>query len=231
MDKHVLKSLPMVIGGAFAIAWCIIILVLVDLSSLGALGWFAFLFVLFSFALVSFVEPYARQLKVKNDNTAIGLPVFYSITFLVLVVLINSLFLLLRLNFLTRILVAADIALLAIYLALVLSSLTYMHKLKDKSDSLQDQTASVSRLSGKVGEMLSLAKDEKVRKGLLDLKEALDYSTNVPGSAGANAYYEVSSQVQKVYEALQNKANPDDILALLGKAKDAWLSRKASRQA
>lgn len=129
-NKLLRKGILYILGILIAIAWSAIILLIGRPSRLGGSGWFAFAFVLVSIAVA--IICFTVHSIPQNDSSLIGIPFYYSISFIGIAVLINGAYILAEIKSVGSLVIAADIVILAAYLAIMIFSYLHQEKLPQK---------------------------------------------------------------------------------------------------
>ena len=227
--KQLSNLLPTILVGAlFLAAWVVIILMMTDLPAIKPLGWFGFSFVIFSFLVAFAANWYTANRIPRNDVSLFAIPLYYTIAFLVLSMAVNTAFLLLRLVSLVKVLVAIDVILLVVYLAAMYFTSSHLASVQTKSIVADSQTGSAAQLSAEIARLAGIAPYPEIKNSLLKLKETVDFSTNTVGTAADGDAHTVSLQLERLRQAMQNKAQPAELQQIVSEAVSTWRSRNAS---
>ena len=172
-DKRIITVIADVL---LIVIWVAVMVVFCDFRLIGFFGWFAFLFVPVSIilsALFLFLHG-----DVKNDSGTLGIPFYYSGIFLIISFIVNGIFLLLDSMLMRPFIIVFDIVILAIYLILMIVTVSHTDNVKTHIQGSEESTWTSSVLSRELGTALSFVNDADIRRMILSLKEKVDYSGN-----------------------------------------------------
>ena len=215
------KKLSIPVGALLLIAWCAIILILGNVSKLGFSGWFCFLFVPVCFAAVFYCTSFYKPIK--NDSSAVALPIHYSAVLIILAVIINAAYILVGVKEAGPFVIAADILLLVAYLIIALFASRYLQNLPNKMRKVERNTSFSVTVSKELGTLLAQADDPVVHKALVGLKEKVDYSTN--STQGAFDEAPILAKIDELRDAVANKEPSEKITALVSDITSLWKAR------
>ena len=139
--------------------------------------------------------------------------------------LINGAYILAEIKSVGSLVIAADIVILAAYLAIMIFSYLHQEKLPQKIKEVERQTAFSSAVSSSLGAMLSNTNDADIHKALLKLKEKVDYSTNTSRTSIFND--EINTKISEIRTALVNGTDKEKIIKLINEMGTLWNKKNA----
>lgn len=223
MKKISRQGISFQIAIGLIIVWCAVTLLLGRISRLGFGGWTAFLAVPICIIL-AYVKG-AFFSAPTNDSASIGVSGYYSWLFILLAIAVNGSYIVIGSMSLTRIMIAADIVLVAFYLGLILFVFLYQQGLSAKVTKVRGNTRFTAEISRTVGSMIAESTDEDIRKSLINLKEMIDYSTNsVETSFDETSVTDKMSLLRKL---IDDQADKEDIKKAISNVEGAWKARNA----
>jgi hypothetical protein len=228
MNNKIKQHSLLLIGAMIATAWCVIILLVCDLSRLGLPGWSGFIFVPLSFCIGYLASATSNRQLLRGDVGSAAIPAYYTVVFLVLSVVANTIFLILSLSDFATILIIIDILLLVVYLSIMLCSTAYLSSLKNKGLTVDRKTASSAQISDSLEELTALTENAEEKAVLLKLKEAVDCSTNTSQRMSEPIEAEMGKQLKQLRSAILEKKETSIILKLIADAAVVWNRRNAT---
>ena len=153
-----------------------------------------------------------------------------TILFWILSMILNTVFMYRMRPTLNKLFLLLDIALIAIYLIILLAFGSHAAATSERTAHIASKTADFSRISGNVGNLLSMTDDPRIRKELLNLKQTVDYSTNtsVPAALDYENYF--LTQLSRIRDLLSRNAAAEEVLPLIQEAASTWRSRNSIQQ-
>lgn len=229
MNKKSRNIVLLTICSVFAVVWAFFILLFCNLPALGLLGWFGFFFVLFSFFVAVVTVTRIRGRQPHNDAGLIGIPLYFTAVFLFAAVVINSIFLLFGFVHLTKVLILADVLILAAYIVSILLVALHFSSVQSKASVAAGKGVFTKLYSQKIGQMIALVAEPEVKASLLRLKEAVDSSTNTSNQQSSSSEQAALLHLDKLKLVLVEEANTQKALAMIAEAMSNWQFRNASR--
>ena len=205
------------------VAWCAVILLLGNIDTLDIYGWLSFLYVPVCLTLVFFCSVIYKPIR--NDSSVVGLPIHYSLLFLILAVLINAGFIFSGVKPAGPFVIAADVLLLVVYLLIALFSYAYLRKLPGKMKKAEQNTTFSVYVSKEIGSMLAQVDDTVLHKELKHLKEEVDYSTNTTQRTIDETV--IVKKLEELKAAISKKDSSEKISDLISETASLWKARNA----
>lgn len=122
-------------------------------------------------------------------------------------------------------LVVENLIFVTVYFIAILFAEKYVRSLADQAENLSHKTSPYLAISAKIGVLAATAKDEAIRIQLLQLKEQVDYSTDITTAATAEAEREMSSLLDTVAEQIAEGEEPSLISEKIQQAQTCWRKR------
>lgn len=145
--------------------------------------------------------------------------------FLLMEALLNGVFVLLKRGGFSWLLFTLNLIVFAGYIILLLWVEQSNAKLAGRLAETAQKTASFSEISRKLGELLAITEDAEIRKELLKLKEAVDYSTNISTSATAASEARMNEQLDELVRLMNARADRLAVLQKINAAEMTWKMR------
>lgn len=108
-----------------------------------------------------------------------ALGIIFTVVFLLIAVLLNSVFLLLGCGDFNWWLLTANLLTIACYVILLLWSEQTSARLAQQTEKIEQKSVPATNIGRKLGELLAITEDAEIRARLLKLKETVDHSTNI----------------------------------------------------
>ena len=229
-----MKKLNMVLVGeiVLALAWVILALLFQNFQETGFYYWGGFAFGLITFIVIILVTLFWKTKTLRNTTELGYLPVYFGWIYVIVSISVNSKFLMLKGDGpLKKLLVGLNLLLLLIYLFSVYCANKYAERVVAQTEQIIGKTEKSVNLSVQLAGLLSMAKDEDVKKRLYALKERLDYSSNMTQNFTAGYEKEFGDVLHQVEEAIVNGSDQSEIIALVEKAEQLWNIRNAKNSA
>lgn len=210
------------------IVWCLGIFTAVnlfDISFAGAGGITA------SLLAVLLADVYLLVFRTSSGKQAVEvgfIGVYYTVIYLIIVLLANTIFIFLRYGDFNMALLTVNLLLDVGYIILVISIEKNTARLRWQLDRTEQVCSNTTELSHKLGQLLSMAEDKNIQKQLLKLKEAVDYSNNVTTVATYTAEKDMSVQLDGIMIQLLNHADTNQILSEIATSEATWKARSNS---
>ena len=151
-----------------------------------------------------------------------------TIGYLLIVVLLNSIFILLGCAGFHWLLLTLNVAGLAGYVILLLWVERHTARLAAQLTETEDRTAPTKNIARKLGELLAIMEDAETRNKLLKLKEAVDYGTNISTRATAERERQLNELLDELLQLTISKADRRIILNKVEAAEMTWKLRSNS---
>ena len=209
------------VAGLLLIAWCAIIFLVGNITKLGFYGWLSFLFVPACLAAVLYCTAFYKPIK--NDSSAVALPIHYSFVLIFLAVVINAAFIFAGVKEAGPFVIAADVLLLVAYLIMALFAYAYLQNLPNKMRKVERNTSFSITVSRELGTLLAQVDNPELHKALAGLKEKVDYSTN--STQGTYDEAPILAKLDELKNAVASKGDTEAIKELISDVTTLWKSR------
>lgn len=186
-----------------------------------------------SCALVAVIASEIYLLIVRKEPSEQGtepgaLGVILTICYLLITILLNSIFVLLRYGNFNMILLVLNLAATVCYIILTLWIEQHTARLTHQLRMTEQKTASTNEIGRKLGELLAITEDAEIRGKLLKLKEAVDYSTNISTNATAGMDTQMIAQLDEIVQLSIGRADRLIILKKVDAAEVTWKMRSST---
>lgn len=145
------------------------------------------------------------------------LPIAYAFASLVS----NTLFIIRGLGGFNKFLVLWNTAISVVYIIAILYAEKDAWRLAEQMARTEQKLSGPAAISAKLGEILGAAKDDEIRKQILKLKEAVDYSTNISTAATIESERQLLAQLDELMELIRNQG---DASAIQDKLREAEMT-------
>ena len=217
------QSYSLAIAALLLVAWSAVILLLGNVTRLGIYGWISFLFVPVCLITIAICTVFYNP--VKNDSSAIAIPVHYSAIFLILAISINAVFILLGITEIGPFVMTIDVLLLVAYCIIAIFGNLYLHRLTTKTQKVENNTAFSTSVSRELGTLLAQIDEPELHRTIAMIKEDVDFSTN--STQGTYDETIILSKLNTIKEAVVNKTDPSVIQTLITEFSALWNSRNS----
>ena len=148
--------------------------------------------------------------------------------FLLVVFLLNSLFVLLKHGNFNWVLLSLNLIVNAGYIIALLWAEHSNAGAAKRAAMTEQKTVRTKEISRKLGELLAIAEDAEVKRKLLKLKEAVDYSTNITTGATAAGEIRMIAQLDELVQLSIGRADRLIILNKIEAAEMTWKMRSST---
>ena len=153
------------------------------------------------------------------------LGIIFTICFLLIVALLNSVFVLLGCGDFNWVLVTLNLLANAGYILLLLWTEQSSARLARQMEQTERKTAPSVNIARKLGELLAITEDAQIREKLLKLKEAVDYGTNISTNATAEREMQMAGLLDEIAQLTIARADRLIILNKIDAAEKTWKMR------
>lgn len=156
-----------------------------------------------------------------------AIPVYYTSIYAVISVALNIIFAFTPDGQYVTLFVVANLFILLVYVLLMYNAGKYIGRVTERTEYAAAKMEKVARISGELAALISMSKDEGVRRELLKLKEKVDYSNNVSQSFTEQSEDVFLKKLYDLREAMSNGTGPDVLTAKVKDADMAWNMRNS----
>ena len=180
---------------------------------------------------VGAAELYLLVFKKKSSTagTEVGaLSTILTICYLLIVLLLNAVFTLLRFGDFNWVIMCLNVIALGCYIVLVMWLDKSAGQVEQRLEKTQQKTTPSKEIARKLGELLAITEDSEIRGKLLKLKEAVDYSSNITTEATAVKDAQLSALLDEVVQLTLGRADRMIILNKVETAEMTWKMRMSA---
>lgn len=175
----------------------------------------------------------AYLLWFKKDPGAAGtevsaLGVILTICYLIIVLLMNSLFTILRYGNFNWVIMCLNVIAMGFYIVLLLWLEKSSARLAQQLEKTEQKIVPSKEISRKLGELLAITQDDEIKSKLLKLKEAVDYTTNISTAATAAKDAQLNDLLDEIVQLTMAHADPVIILNKVETAEMTWKMRSSA---
>lgn len=156
------------------------------------------------------------------------LGIIFTICFLLITALLNSVFVLLRCGDFNWVLLTLNLLVIACYIVLLLWAEQASARLARQLEKTEQKTAPSVSIARKLGELLAITEDAEIRGKLLKLKEAVDYGTNISTNATAAKEVQMGALLDELAQLTIARADRLIILNKVEAAEMTWKMRSST---
>lgn len=156
------------------------------------------------------------------------LGIIFTICFLLITALLNSVFVLLRCGDFNWVLLTLNLLVIACYIVLLLWVEQASARLARQLEKTEQKTAPSVNIARKLGELLAITEDAEIRGKLLKLKEAVDYGTNISTNATAAKEVQMGALLDELAQLTIARADRLIILNKVEAAEMTWKMRSST---
>ena len=157
-----------------------------------------------------------------------ALGIIFTICFLLITVLLNSVFVLLRYGDFNWVLLTLNLLAIACYIVLLLWVEQASSRLARQLEKTEQKTAPSINIARKLVELLAITEDAEIKGRLLKLKEAVDYGTNISTNATAEKEVQMGALLDELAQLTIARADRLIILNKVESAEMAWKMRSST---
>ena len=184
-------------------------------------------------AIVAIVAAEIYLLAIRKESTESGtefgaLGIIFTVAFLLISILLNSVFALLGRGDFNWLLLALNLVTVAGYVVVLLWVDKASAGLTQRLEKTEKKTAPSVNIGRKLGELLAITEDTEIRGRLLKLKEAVDYSTNISTEATVGKEMQVEDLLDEIARLTLARADRLIILNKVSSAEAAWKMRSSA---
>ncbi|MBR5968985.1 MAG: hypothetical protein IK016_01420 [Lachnospiraceae bacterium] len=163
----------------------------------------------------------------RNLTEVRALPVLFSAVYLLIALIVNAVFLLNMGDSQIRMQIIINTVLLAFFAVIFIGSGEYLRHVEVQTEKVIEKTGQLSDISMRLGSIISLSKDEEIKRRVLSLKEKVDYSGNITQSKTADLQNEFGALLMRIEETVQVSGSSEKVSALIDEAERIWSARNA----
>lgn len=164
--------------------------------------------------------------KDADEPGAIG--IIFTICYLLITVLLNSVFALVGCGDFNWLLLTLNIVAIVCYIVLLLWVEQSTTGLTNKMVKTEQKTNPSVEISRKLGELLAITEDAEVRGKLLKLKEAVDYGTNISTGATSAKEQQMNELLDEIVQLTITNADRLIVLKKVDAAALTWKMRSST---
>lgn len=209
------------------IGWCVVVLVFADYDRAGFYFWGGL-----GFGFLSFIVAGVSLLCIKTNNnrntTEISyIPVYYTVLYLIVAVIINTYFIFRAEGKYNVILVVSNLVLLVAFISIRLYSEDFVTRVDEQTRHSAEKIRPITSISSQLATILSVTTDSDIKQQLLKLKETIDYSSNVSQGFSENSQNLFLLQLNQIESLIVEHKDNDVISKKIQEATTVWKTRNS----
>lgn len=220
-----------VLATAIAIFGAVWALAVIAYTAIRELDWACWGGISYTLIAIGIAELYLLVLRKDPGEQAPeagALGTVLTIPYLMIVMLLNSIFILVEYADFNWAITLLNVIVTAGYIVMLLWVDRSAAQVKKTLEKTERKTTPNTNISRKLGELLSITEDETVRARLLKLKEAVDYSNNISTASTLEREIEMGKQLDEIAQLTIGRADPMIVLNKLETAEMTWKMRNAT---
>lgn len=228
MKRSSILNKIMLLETVIAVAWAAILLGFTDFKEVGFYFWGGFACTILAYVLC-IGSLFLLQMRENRNLTEINvIPVWASLAYLGVTVLVNSVFVAMKDGDSPKPLVIINVILLIAFLALRMFTDNYADRVDRQTNRVVEKIQPVAQVSARVAAIISMANNQEVKKRLIKLKEIIDYSSNVSQVAGEQKEAQILVQLGYLENLIRSNAEEQVIFDKIEEATATWRSRNGA---
>lgn len=218
----------MILETVIAVAWAAILLGFTDFNEVGFYFWGGFACTILAYVLC-IGSLFLLQMRENPNLTEIHvIPVWASLVYLGMAVLVNSVFVAIKDGGSPKPLVIINVILLIAFLALRMFTDNYAARVDKQTRHVVEKIHSTAQISAKVAFVISITNDREIKEKLLKLKETIDYSSNVSQAAGEQIEEQILIQLGYLENLIKGNAEQQVIFNKIEEVTATWKCRNGA---
>lgn len=222
------KSVLAISIAIISIVWALAVVAYVKLFDLAWMCWGSITCTMIAAITTELYMLVFRKDLGKNGGGNEALGIILTISYFLIVLLLNSVFALLQYGDFNLVLLVLNLFALASYIILLIWVENSNTHLARRGEETAYKVAPTVDISKKLGELLSVTQDADVRGRLLKFKESVDYSSNVSTPQAASNISRVAYMLDDIARLVIAQTDQMIILNRLNAAESAWKLRNTS---
>lgn len=217
----------LIVETVVAFAWAGMTLIFTDFDTAGFYFWGGFVGAIVAF-LLCIGSLFLIQQRDESSMTEINaIPVWISLVYLSLALVVNSIFIFIRDDGPAKPLVISNVVLFVLFFATRMYTENYAQRVEEQAELMTEKTQSVADISARIGIILGMTTDNDVKKKLLSLKEMVNYSTNINHSGTEQIEAQFIAQLRGIEGLIHNRSDKQIILQKIDEASAVWKNRNS----
>lgn len=209
------------------IGWCLVVLVFADYDRAGFYFWGGFCFGVISFVVAGVSLLLIKITNNKNTTEINYIPVYYTSVYLLVSLIINTLFVFLVTGKYNIILVVLNLVVLVAFISIRLYTSDYITRVDRQTRYSADKISPISSISTQLATLLSITTDSDIKKQLHKLREMVDYSSNVSQAFLENSQNLFLLQLNQIQSLIIEHKSNDEITNKIQEATVTWKTRNS----
>ncbi len=221
------KSIFSIVMVAFALLWCLVVLVFVDKTNAAFDYWAGFAFGLVTI-LATLIVNLVLKFRINRASLEISMiPVVPSMAYLIFGVIFNGAFVLVKVGNHKALIVVINVLALLAFLVVFYFLTVYAARVTDLSEKVGYKAFLITQIKSEMGILLAVCKKGEIRERVMALKTKVDYSDNLAQSVTQNEENLFFNQIKSIEESVQNNVSEEEILKQISEAENTWNIRNA----
>lgn len=220
------RNLLAVTIGALGAIWCLAVFLIAGPPFYRYSG--ALTFVLIAAALAILYLTVLRRSPGRQAPEAGAPSVYFTIIYVAAALFFNTVFVLVGCGDFNRFLLLCNAVINVVYILLALYTEQENQRISDQLARTAQKLSGPANISAKLGEMLGVVEDSEIRKQILALKEAVDYSTNISTAATLEKEKLMEQQLDELMCLIMRKGERSAIQGKIREAEITWKTRSSA---
>lgn len=209
-------------------SWFVICVAFSDIQDGGFYLWGGLIFGVISFVLAG-VSLYLVEINSNRNTTEINyIPIYYTILFQIVTIIINTYFIFRGNGNLNVIVVVLNSVAIILFISLRLFTEQYVQRVDEQTIYSSKKIASFTAISVKLSTLISIEKDNEIKKKLLEVKELVDYSSNVSQPFSDQQQNLFLLQLNQIEAMILENREKKDVLNKIEEAVIIWNTRNST---
>lgn len=161
-----------------------------------------------------------------KQATEVGaLSIYFAAFYVVAAMVSNTVFILSGHGEFNKLLLLSNVIVNAIYIFLILCVEKSVYRLSQQLARTEQKLSGAAGISAKLGEMLSIVEDDAIRKQILKLKEAVQYSSNMTTDSTVQSERTMAHQLDELMSLINDQAELSAIQSKIREVEITWKTR------
>lgn len=222
------KSVLAISIAIVSVVWALAVIAYIKLFDLPWMCWGSITCTLIAAVVTELYLLVFRKDLGKNGGGYEALGIILTIAYFVIVLLLNSVFVLLQYGDFNLVLLILNLIALAAFIVLLLWVEHNNTHLARRVEETAYKTAPTVDISKKLGELLSITQDDAVRSRLLKFKESVDCASNISTPLAANNISKIAQMLDDIARLTIAQADRMIIFNRLNVVETAWKLRNTT---
>lgn len=209
------------------ICWCLIVMAFADYDKAGFYFWGGFCFGFLSYLIAGVSLLLIKTNNNRNTTEINYIPVYYTMVYLLVSIVINTYFTFRITGKYNIILVILNSVILVSFIGIRLFTDSYVARVDEQTIRLSKKISPITSISSKLSTLLSVTTDPVIKKQLIKVKEMVDYSSNLSQEFSVNSQNLFLLQLNQIESMIYDNKEKDEIIKRIEEAAITWNKRNS----